>query len=224
MSHHNLSRASMASRHKPTSSLISQSSFGMRSSPSRFGANPRAKKKKIMQSALIKRGLFRVFDDYGLDKTPKLLYDGDYQVLEEWQPTVLDYVEADMTSQGSQVSLARNFHQSTGLSYGSRNSRSISLQMSFTNIANVESYREPSAKPMMEGETDSVTLSDDHLSETAASAFRLKYVPSREFYLPHSKVISLLLPLICNLHICHLKFFRYPLYVEKHCRSLCSVW
>lgn len=187
-SYHNLSRQSTISRTKG-SSIVSQSSMGFRST-SKFGT-ARQKKKKITQSALAKRGHFRIYDENGIDKTPKLLQDPDYQVLEEWQPTVLDYVDAELTSAGSQMSLARNFQQSTGLSFGSRTSHTLSLQMSFSNIANVDSFKDY-GKPY-EGEGDDVSRSESHLSETAASAFYLKYVPSREFYPAHSKV-----PIVCK--------------------------
>lgn len=185
-SYHNLSRQSTVSKKALGSSIISQSSYGIRSSSSRHAGPTRGgKKKKITQSALVKRGQYRVYDESGFDRTPKLLYDPDYQVLEEWQPTVLDYVEAEVNSTGSQTSLIKHF-QSTVLSYGSRNSHTLSLQMSFTNIANVESYRETTKQ--MEGGSDSVVLSDDRISDTPPSAFWLKYTPSREFYPPHSKV------------------------------------
>lgn len=187
-SYHNLSRQStIFSKHKGGSSILSASSMGFRT-PSKFSG--RQKKKKLTQSALVRRGHFRIIDSDGIERTPKLLYDPDFQVLEEWQPTVLDYVDVDLTSTGSQASLARNFQQSTGLSYGSRTSHTLSLQMSFSNIANVDSFKEY-GRPI-EGDDDAVSRSDQ-LSETAASAFFLKYVPSREFYQPHSKV-----PIVCK--------------------------
>ncbi|KAL0272051.1 UNVERIFIED_CONTAM: hypothetical protein PYX00_005171 [Menopon gallinae] len=189
-SYHNLSRQSNVSRKAFGSSNISQSSYGIRSTSSKHAPPRPGKKKKITQSALVKRGQYHVYDQFGTERTPKLLYDPDYQVLEEWQPTVLDYVEAEVTSGGSQTSLAKHM-QSSALSYGSRNSHTISLQMSFTNIANVESYRETTKQ--LEAVSDSVLLSDDHISDTPPSAFRLKYVPSREFYPPHSKV-----PIVCK--------------------------
>lgn len=186
-SYHNLSRQSTISKNKGGSSIMSASSMGFRT-PSKFSG--RQKKKKLTQSALVRRGHFRIIDVEGVERTPKLLYDSDFQVLEEWQPTVLDYVDVDLTSTGSQASLARNFQQSTGLSYGSRTSHTLSLQMSFSNIANVDSFKEY-GRPV-EGEDDAASRSDQ-LSETAASAFYLKYVPSREFYPPHSKV-----PIVCK--------------------------
>lgn len=189
-SYHNLSRQSNASKHKGGSSLFSQSSTGFRSSI-KFGT-ARPKKKKITQSALVKRGQHRMIDEDGLDRTPKLLHHPEYQALEEWQPTVLDYVDAEMTgSTGSQISVARNFQQSTGLSFGSRTSHTMSLQMSFSNIANVDSFKEYGKH--VESEGDEISRSEERLSEAAPSAFYLKYVPSRDFYPPHSKV-----PIVCR--------------------------
>lgn len=171
-------------KHRIGSSLHSQCSYVMKNSSPKF----RSKKKKILQVTLVRRGQYRVFDSFGVDRTPKLLHDPGYQVIEEWQPTVLDYVDADIGSCGSQTSLPRNMQPTSVLSYGSRPQHSISLQMSFTNIANVDSYKEPTLKTF-EGDITSDTRSDDRFSETAPSQFRLKDLPSREFYPPHSKVI-----------------------------------
>lgn len=170
-------------RNKIGSSLVSQSSIAWRSSTGKY----RPKKKKVTQLTLIRRGQFQVIDSAGVDRTPKLLYDPDYQVIEEWQPTVLDYVDADLGSSGSQISIPRTLQQTTALGYGSRQHNAVSLQMSFTNIANVDSYKEPTLKTL-EGDNVSDTRSDERISEVAPSQFRLKDLPSREFYLPHSKV------------------------------------
>lgn len=165
------------------SSLQSQSSFALRGSSPKY----RSKKKKVVQLTLVKRGQYRVLDSMGNDRTPKLLHDSDYQVIEEWQPTVLDYVDADMGSSGSQISLPRTLQQTSALNYGSRQQHSVSLQMSFTNIANVDSYKEPTLRTL-DGDIVSDTRSEEPLSEIAPSQFRLKDLPSREFFPPHSKV------------------------------------
>lgn len=163
------------------SSMQSQSSFLLKG----YGSKFKSKKKKAPQSTLVKRNQFRVYDSHGNDRTPKLLIDPDYQTIDEWQPTILDYVDADAASTGSQMSL-RTYP--TG-SYGSRPHQSGSVQMSMTNITNMDSYKESTLKTL-DGDIVSDTRSDEPFSEVAPSQFRLKDLPSRQFYAPHSKVNS----------------------------------